>query len=206
VSGSARAHASCTATASLRAVFNARWASWPCGPLLPPLAQPLAFAHRLKQLRQLEWVVYAKPPFGGPHQVLAYLGRYTHRVAISNARLVSVTGDQVAFRWKDYRHHGRSKVIALAANEFIRRFLLHTLPDGFPRIRHYGLLANGHRAAKLALCRRLLDLPEPTVDAVHDTVPPRQPERCPGCGGIMIVIGILPRPMPTRPSFWDDTS
>jgi hypothetical protein len=175
---------------------------------LAALAEPAAFARRLRQLRRVKWVVYAKPPFGGPEQVLAYLGRYTHRVAISNARLVSVSHDQVAFRWKDYRHHGRSKVMTLAADEFIRRFLLHTLPDGFHRIRHYGFLANGHRAAKLALCRRLLDMPpaEPPADQGRDTPLPHQPERCPCCGGTMLVIGILPRPMPARPSFWHDTS
>src|ERR1044071_9082100 len=99
---------------------------------------------------------------------LAYLGRYTHRVAISNSRLVSLTDDSIAFRWKDYRHHDKAKVMALAAFEFIRRFLLHTLPDGFHRIRHYGFLANGHRAEKLALCRKLLAMaasaenPEPS--------------------------------------------
>jgi hypothetical protein len=173
---------------------------------LAALAEPATFAHWLRQLRRAEWVVYVKPPFGGPEQVLAYLGRYTHRVAISNARLASVSHDQVAFRWKDYRHHGRSKVMTLGAHEFIRRFLLHTLPDGFHRIRHFGFLANRHRAAKLALCRRLLDMPppEPAADPVDDALPP--PERCPCCGGAMIVIGFLPRPMPARPSFWHDTS
>jgi Putative transposase/Transposase zinc-binding domain len=177
-----------------------------CGDLAD-LAEPAAFTRRLRELRRINWVVYAKPPFGGPAQMLAYLGRYTHRVAISNARLVSVTGDQVAFRWKDYRHHGRSKAMILEAHEFIRRFLLHTLPDGFHRIRHYGFLANGHRAAKLALCRRLLDIPHPEpADPIADTLPPHRPERCPCCGGAMMVIGFLPRPMPARPSFWHDTS
>jgi hypothetical protein len=122
-------------------------------------------------MRRVEWVVYAKPPFGGPAQVLAYLGRYTHRVAITNSRLFDVTDRQVAFRWRDYRHHGKAKVMTLGADEFIRRFLLHTLPDGFHRIRHYGFLANGHRAENLALCRRLLAVPalepdpSPTEDA-----------------------------------------
>ena len=97
------------------------------------------------------WVVYVKPPFGGPEQVLAYLGRYTHRVAIANSRLVGISADAVAFRWTDYRHHGNPKVMTLGADEFIRRFLLHSLPDGFHRIRHYGFLANRHRAEKLAL-------------------------------------------------------
>src|SRR5450631_4290610 len=101
-------------------------------------------------------------------RVLAYLGRYTHRVAIANSRLVNSDNGQVAFRWKDYRHHDKAKVMTLAADEFIRRFLLHTLLDGFHRIRHYGFLANGRRTAKLALCRRLLDAlppPPPPIDA-----------------------------------------
>ncbi|TGQ03595.1 transposase, partial [Mesorhizobium sp. M2E.F.Ca.ET.219.01.1.1] len=114
-----------------------------------------AFTRLLARSRRLDWVVYAKPPFGGPGQVLAYLGRYTHRVAIANSRLISMENDRVGFRWKDYRHGGRTKVMTLDAHEFIRRFLLHTLPDGFHRIRHYGFLANGHRAARLDQCRRL---------------------------------------------------
>ena len=101
-------------------------------------------------------MVFAKRPFGGPEQVLDYLGRYTHRVAITNRRLVSLHETRVSFLWKDYRHHDKRKVMTLDADEFIRRFLLHVLPDGFHRIRHYGYLANGQRAAKLDLCRRLL--------------------------------------------------
>ena len=96
-----------------------------------------AFNRRLTELRGIEWVVYAKRPFAGPEQVLAYLGRYTHRVAIANSRLVTLADDEVSFRWRDYRHHDKLKVMTLAADEFIRRFLLHTLPDGFHRIRHY---------------------------------------------------------------------
>jgi hypothetical protein len=175
---------------------------------LAALTRPVAFAQRLRQLRRIDWVVYAKPPFGGPAQVLAYLGRYTHRVAIANSRLVSVTDTTVAFRWKDYRHHGKPKVMTLEGDEFIRRFLLHTLPDGFHRIRHYGFLANRQRAAKLALCRRLLDAPSPRPPAeqVQDAVPPHKPDRCPTCGGAMVMLGVLPRPAPCRTSFWDDTS
>jgi hypothetical protein len=157
----------------------------------------------------VEWVIYAKPPFGGPAQVLAYLGRYTHRVAISNARLVDMTDTDVAFRWKDYRHHGKAKTMTLGADEFIRRFLLHTLPDGFHRIRHYGFLANGHRAAKLVLCRKLLDMPPeaPSGGAATDApVASRPIERCPCCGGTMITLGTLPPPRPRRPSFWCDSS
>jgi hypothetical protein len=113
---------------------------------LAHLAEPDAFARLLAKVRRLEWVVYAKPPFGGPEQVLAYLGRYTHRVAIANSRLISMDDDRVAFRWRDYRQGGKTKIMMLDVHEFIRRFLLHTLPDGFHRIRHYGFLANGHRA------------------------------------------------------------
>jgi hypothetical protein len=109
------------------------------------------FARCLAELRRVEWVVYAKRPFAGPGAVLAYLARYTHRVAMSNNRLVALTGGQVSFRWRDYRHHNKNKVTTLAAAEFIRRFLLHALPDGFHRIRHYGFFANRRRAEKLWL-------------------------------------------------------
>ena len=190
----------------LRAAFNA-------GDLgffgdLAGLAEPAAFDRRLRALRRVEWVVYAKPPFGGPEQVLAYLGRYTHRVAIANSRLVSVTDEHVAFRWKDYRHHGKSKIMTLDADEFIRRFLLHTLPDGFHRIRHYGFLANGHRTEKLALCRKLLDVPapNPAAEPIDDAAQPHTIDRCPCCGGAMMTIAILPRPQSRRSAFWNDSS
>jgi len=175
---------------------------------LTELAEPAAFARRLRELRRVEWVVYAKPPFGGPAQVLAYLGRYTHRVAIANSRLVSVSDREVAFHWKDYRHHGKAKVMTLDPQEFIRRFLLHTLPDGFHRIRHYGFLANAQRAEKVAHCRKLLDAPppEPAAEQAVDAAPLRPHHRCPCCGGTMITLGILPRPQPCRPSFWQDSS
>ena len=177
---------------------------------LTELAQPATFARRLTEARHVEWVVYAKPPFGGPEQVLAYLGRYTHRVAIANSRLVSLTDDSIAFRWKDYRHHDKAKIMTLAAFEFIRRFLLHTLPDGFHRIRHYGFLANGHRAEKLALCCKVLAV---ATSAEHSP-PVRQPREkagmvlnsCPCCGGMMIELGPLPRSMPRHPSFWHNSS
>jgi hypothetical protein len=132
---------------------------------LAPLQDSTAFAQALAPLRQMEWVVYAKPPFGGPAQVLEYLGRYTHRVAISNNRLLSLDAGQVRFRWKDYRLHERQKTMTLDAAEFIRRFLLHVLPTGFHRIRHYGFLGNRHRAAKLALCRHLLGMLLPVFPA-----------------------------------------
>ncbi len=127
------------------------------GPL-EVLQDPVAFAEYLAPLRQVEWVVYAKPPFGGPAQVLEYLGRYTHRVAIANHRLVALEQGQVRFRWKDYRDHDRQKTMTLEAEEFIRRFLLHVLPAGFHRIRHYGFLGNRFRVVKLARCRQLLGM------------------------------------------------
>ncbi|MCI0431134.1 MAG: IS91 family transposase [Rhodospirillales bacterium] len=175
---------------------------------LAGLAQPGAFVRRVRELRRVEWVVYAKPPFGGPAQVLAYLGRYTHRVAIANSRLVGVSDREVTFRWRDYRHRRKHRHMTLDAHEFIRRFLLHSLPDGFHRIRHYGFLANGHRTEKLALCRRLLDAlpPEPAAEPAEDAPPAHRHDRCPGCGGAMITLATLPRPRPCRPAFWYDTS
>jgi hypothetical protein len=163
---------------------------------LAELADKARFDDYLAPLLAVEWVVYAKRPFAGPEQVLAYLARYTHRVAISNHRLVAIDDTHVSFRWKDNRQNARSKskVMRLDAGEFIRRFLLHVLPDGFHRIRHYGLFANGHRADKLALCRKLLDVPsavndEHGGDAVHDNDPPA----CPCCGGRMQVIETFER-------------
>jgi hypothetical protein len=128
---------------------------------LQPLAQLQAFARYLTSLRKTEWVVYCKPPFGGPERVLDYLGRYTHRVAISNNRLKELKDGQVTVAYKDYKHEQRQKLMTLSVDEFLRRFLLHVLPDGFQRIRHYGLLANRHRAQNLARCRELLAASEP---------------------------------------------
>jgi hypothetical protein len=179
---------------------------------LAHLAEPDAFARLRAKVRRLEWVVYAKPPFDGPEQVLAYLGRYTHRVAIANSRLISMDDDRVAFRWRDYRQGGKTKIMMLDVHEFIRRFLLHTLPDGFHRIRHYGFLANGHRAARLDLCRRLLASPrqdalEPDAESVAVAVEPlATAHRCPGCGGSMITLAIWRcGQVPPRP-FRSDTS
>ena len=191
----------------LRAAFDAGRLAF-FGALAGLAAAPV-FARRLSELRRAEWVVYAKRPFAGPAAVLAYLSRYTHRVAISNSRLIDMTGEQVRFRWRDYRHHNKSKVMTLAADEFIRRFLLHTLPHGFHRIRHYGFLGNRHRAEKLALCRRLLaisaaappdnaDEPGPPQDRSFDT--------CPCCGGRMEMVGPLPRSRPADPPAWHDSS
>jgi Putative transposase/Transposase zinc-binding domain len=126
---------------------------------LEPLRHPPTFAGYLAPLQKSKWVVYAKPPFGGPRHVLQYLGRYTHRVAISNRRLLALEDGRVSFAWKDYREQQQQKVMTVSAEEFIRRFLQHALPPGFQRIRYYGFLANCHRAAKLDLCRRLLAMP-----------------------------------------------
>jgi len=148
---------------------------------LTPLQDRAAFHKCLALCRSKEWVVYAKPPFGGPLQVLKYLARYTHRVAIANSRLLGMDNGRVSFRWKDYAHGQRQRSMTLAATEFIRRFLLHVLPKGFPRIRHYGLLAN--RSAKLARSRALLGCaPPPAIPADHASeVPSESARRCPVC-------------------------
>lgn len=166
---------------------------------LAALADPRAFAGHLAPLRRAEWIVFAKRPFAGPAQVLTYLSRYTHRVAISNRRLVAVDDARVTFTWKDYRHGSPLKRITLAPHEFIRRVLLHVLPDGFQRIRHYGFLANGHRQAKLALIRAALVTATPTPPAIEDDTADAvtgtaEPPPCPCCGGVMRVIEILPGP------------
>ena len=169
---------------------------------LSSLSDTANFAAYLDPLRDSEWVVYAKPPFGGPQQVLAYLGRYTHRVALSNQRLQSLENNQVTFQWKDYKHKNKqnSKTMTVDASEFIRRFLLHTLPPGFQRIRHFGFLANCHRKAKLALCRQLLLppitelLPQPAqTRPLLDFLVQNKPVPCPHCGhGTMIRVALLP--------------
>ena len=162
---------------------------------LAGLADLDSFAAHLVPLRKTNWVVYSKPPFGGPEAVLAYLSRYTHRVAISNHRLVSADAEIVAFQWKDYRikHGDRMKVMRLPADEFIRRFLIHVLPSGFHRIRHTGFLANGIRRDRISKIRRLLDaIPEPEQarheDRTNDPDSSNAHQSCPKCGGAMIVI------------------
>ena len=167
---------------------------------LAALKDKEVFRAHLAPLRRSEWVVYAKRPFAGPAQVLAYLARYTHRVAISNRRLIEIGEDHVSFSWKDYRQHGRqkTKVMRLGVGEFMRRFLLHVLPEGFHRIRHYGLFANGHRADKLALCRKLLHVSanaEITDGDVRDdeVAAVDEPPPCPCCGGRMKIIEIFER-------------
>jgi hypothetical protein len=177
---------------------------------LAQLAQPAVYSRQLAEVRRIEWVVYAKPPFDGPKQVLTYLGRYTHRVAIANSRLISMADGRVTFRWRDYRHCGKAKVMTLGVDEFIRRFLLHTLPDGFHRIRHYGFLANGHRAAKLDLARKLLDAPlqEGAANAVECDAATAisQTRRCPCCGGEMVTLTIWRCGQAPRRPFWNDSS
>jgi hypothetical protein len=135
---------------------------------LQHLSDPVSFARYLAPLRRRKWVVYAKAPFGGPDQVLDYLGRYTHRVAISNNRLKELKDRQISFAYKDHKHEQRHKVMTLSADEFLRRFLLQVLPDGFQRIRHYGLLGNRHRAEHLAHCRELLQVTAPVLPPQRD--------------------------------------
>jgi hypothetical protein len=176
---------------------------------LKALEDPAAFAAYLAPLGDREWVVYAKPPFGGPQQALEYLGRYTHRIALSNQRILDVSDGEVTFQWKDYRSRNKqkSRTMTLAAGEFIRRFLIHTLPARFQRIRHFGFLANRHRREKLALCRNLLSL------SVAELLPsaiqcgevqaalnaPPEP-CCPCCGSAMIRLGPIPAyAWPARP-------
>ena len=181
------------------------------------LADRAAFTAHLVPLRRMEWVVYSKRPFAGPESVLAYLARYTHRVAIANSRLVSMDDKGVTFMWKDYRADGpaRRKLMTLAPGEFIRRFLIHVLPTGFHRIRHYGLFANAARAANLAKARALLNAPPPTpapVESAPEPEPDVKPTNiCPCCGGRMILIeiferGYSPHGAPTKPVFRIDSS
>ena len=184
------------------------------------LANARAFAAYLAPLRNSKWVVYCKHPFGGPQQVLRYLARYTHRVAISNRRLVACNEKGVTFKWKDYRLEGRERyqMMTLATHEFIRRFLMHVLPAGFHRIRYYGLLASGKRAENIARARELLAPPLLAVDAIKaaNSTPDEQQaanHRCPCCGGRMIIVerferGSTPhyQPSPPTPVFRIDTS
>jgi len=176
-----------------------------------PLTNAQAFAAYLAPLRNSEWVVYSKRPFGGPKEVLRYLARYTHRVAISNRRLIACDDNGVTFKWKDYRLEGREryKLMTLATPEFIRRFLIHVLPAGFHRIRYYGLLASTARADNIARARELLALPklqcQPADAGANDgNEPPTLARPCPCCGGRMIIIetferGSAPRHRPTAP-------
>ena len=169
------------------------------------LAQPHAFTRLLNEARNKKWVVYAKQPFGGPEQVLDYLGRYTHRVAISNNRLLNLEAGRVTFSWKDYRHASVMKEMTLDACEFIRRFLLHVLPEGFQRIRYFGFMANRHRAANLDLCRRLIGTPSMSTSSAQTAqvkdwkdryrlLTGQDPDLCPACklGRLIAIQALLP--------------
>ncbi len=183
---------------------------------LAPLTDPQRFATYLEPVREADWVVYAKPPFGGPQQVLDYLGRYTHRVAIANQRLLSLDNALVSFRWKDYRHHDKQKTMTLSAEEFLRRFLLHVLPSGFQRIRHYGFLGNPHRHTKLVQCQALLAV----ATALLTPAPGGQDyrthyhhltghslARCPTCRtGELTRLSLVPALRIAWPLIWRDTS
>ena len=181
------------------------------------LADAAAFAAFLVPLKRCEWVVYSKKPFGGPQAVLAYLSRYTHRIAISNRRLVAADAHSVTFNYKDYRveGEGRFKTMTLGTGEFIRRFLSHVLPKGFHRIRHYGMLANGNRTDNVAKARALLGVPAPPPDPEPEPIAADQPDvhprPCPCCGGRMLVIEVFargrePRHRPTPIVIRIDTS
>src|SRR5436305_2737116 len=185
--------------AVLRRVFRGKFvaalrSAFQCGQLhlageLAPLTHPKLFAAWLRPLFRKDWIVYSKPPFGGPEYVLQYLGRYTHRVAISNHRLVSLVDGQVTFRWRDSADHHRRKLMTLSRDEFLRRFLLHLLPKGFVRIRHFGFLANRRRPALLPRCFAALHATPPINESATSTAPAAHPLwLCPNCGGPMAVV------------------
>jgi hypothetical protein len=173
---------------------------------LAPLVHPAVFERRLNASVKKDWVVYVKRPFGGPQRVLKYLARYTHRVAISNQRLVALRDGRVTFQYKDYADRQRSKLMTLASNEFIRRFLLHTLPSGFVRVRYYGLLANRDRRQRLDHCRRLLGAatspmqPPEEAELPTEDSPCPSPTTCPVRGrGSLVIIHTVPAVVPFPP-------
>ncbi len=154
-----------------------------------PLTHPKSFAAWLRPLFRKDWIVYSKPPFGGPDYVLRYLGRYTHRVAISNHRLVSFQDGQVTFRWRDSAHNNEQKLMTLSLDEFLRRFLLHLLPKSFVRIRHFGFLASRRRAQLLPLCFAALDSASAQAETATSTAQDINPNwSCPKCGGPMAIV------------------
>jgi hypothetical protein len=157
---------------------------------LKNLSTPRAFATLLRQSCRQKWVVYAKRPFGGPEHVLRYLGNYTHRIAISNHRLVEMANGQVSFRWRDSAHNNKKRVMKLCVAEFLRRFFLHVLPAGFVRIRHFGFMANRQRQQRLAICRELLNAsqPPPITGQSSETPSSNDLYRCPNCGGTMVIV------------------
>jgi hypothetical protein len=170
--------------AGLRRAFRAN--QWAFHGECLPLANEKNFAAFLRTLFPEEWVVYSKPPFGGPQHVLHYLARYTHRVAISNHRILAVSDSHVRFRWKDYAHHNKQRIMTLTCEEFLRRFLQHLLPKGFPRIRYFGWLANRRRSKLLSLCRVLL--PHLAEEACATRLCQPALWRCPRCHGPMSVL------------------
>ena len=174
-------------TAGLKRAFRKRQLAFPGS--LQPLAQERAFRSFLRSLFHQDWVVYAKPPFGGPQHVLHYLARYTHRVAISNHRIVAFADGQVTFRWKDYAHGSKQKLMTITAEEFLRRFLLHVLPHGFVRIRFFGFLANRRRKSLLPLCQQLLRMPTSSCpDFARSKACSSALWNCPRCGGSMFLL------------------
>lgn len=205
--------------AALSEVFKAKYLemlikAWKSGVLrfggsTQELADDQVFAAFVAKLRGVYWTVYAKAPFAGPEKLIDYLGRYTHRAAISNERIVGLDNDQVHFRWRDYRDNAHMKTMPLAVDEFIRRFLLHILPSGFMRIRHYGLFANRHRKTKLARCRAALDQPEPelrlkpSAEELMKRITGRDILACPQCdkGRLQLIMTLRPssQPWPTGP-------
>jgi Putative transposase/Transposase zinc-binding domain len=169
------------------------------------LADPKQFHQLLRRLHRQAWVVYAKPAFGGPMHVLRYLGRYTHRVAISNHRLLAFDGEHVTFRWKDYSHGGKQRKMTLAATEFLRRFFLHVLPKGFVRIRHFGFLANRFRASQLARCRQLVAMGPPSPAESTPSGASPSTWHCPHCGTPMVVAQRLTAAEISRCSYFDSS-
>jgi hypothetical protein len=169
------------------------------------LADLKQFRQLLRSVHRQDWVVYAKPAFGGPMQVLRYLGRYTHRVAISNHRLLAFDGEHVTFRWKDYAHGGKQRKMRLTATEFLRRFFLHVLPKGFVRIRHFGFLSNRFRAGQLALCRRLLAMATSEPEESSGSAPSPSTWHCPHCGAAMVVTQRLTAAELSRCSYFDSS-
>ena len=170
------------------------------------LAEEKPFRELLRRLHRQDWVVYAKPAFGGPRQVLRYLGRYTHRVAISNHRLLSFDGERVTFRWKDYAHGGKQRQMTLTGTEFLRRFFLHVLPKGFVRIRHFGFLANRFRVSRLKLCRQLLTSDFLPTQPAPVPSPDTSVWHCPHCGTVMMIIQrFTPAEWPSRCTYFDSS-
>jgi rubredoxin len=170
------------------------------------LAAPKQFAELLRHVHRQDWVVYAKPAFGSPSQVLRYLGRYTHRVAISNHRIVAFDGERVTFRYKDYARGSKQRVMTLTGVEFLRRFFLHVLPKGFVRIRHFGFLANRWRTARLAICREVLGCTASTVPADPTQTQVPTSWQCPKCGTRMLVVQRLTAAeLSSRRAFFDSS-